>query len=218
VTLTIKGLSNRVLAVTDIWNQGSLARHPARPYVATRRPNAVAVTARKLGRPEADAVIVSYHGGVEYDDQPLPTRALANLVMDYGAPMSFLGHHPHVFRASSCATQGLFLLASKLPHERQRRIPETASGCRALSSAGRGAELRNLPCPERRPHGRTPRRRPDREAAISAFERSSARAYRLASRTRPKSANSGRRLRAPPAERAKARAAMSRSGQKRADR
>jgi poly-gamma-glutamate synthesis protein (capsule biosynthesis protein) len=111
VTLTIKGFRIAVLAVTDIWNQGSLARHPARPYVATRRrERGRGHRAQAPGDQEADAVIVSYHGGVEYDDQPrADTRALAELVMDYGGADVFLGHHPHVVRASSCATQAIFI-------------------------------------------------------------------------------------------------------------
>ena len=62
---------------------------------------AFADTARLLPRirawrPEVDVIVVSYHGGNEYQDRPhRPLRAFAEAVLGNGADL-FLGHHPHV--------------------------------------------------------------------------------------------------------------------------
>jgi len=62
---------------------------------------AFADTARLLPRvrawrPEVDVIIVSYHGGNEYQDRPhRPLREFAEAVLTGGADL-FLGHHPHV--------------------------------------------------------------------------------------------------------------------------
>jgi poly-gamma-glutamate synthesis protein (capsule biosynthesis protein) len=43
-------------------------------------------------------VVVSYHGGVEYVDLPLPrARRILHAAVDAGADV-VLGHHPHVFQ------------------------------------------------------------------------------------------------------------------------
>jgi poly-gamma-glutamate synthesis protein (capsule biosynthesis protein) len=223
VTLTIKGFRIAVLAVTDIWNQGSLARHPARPYVARADANAVAVTARKLrANQEADAVIVSYHGGVEYDDHPVPdTRALASFVMDYGGADVFLGHHPHVVQGIELRHgRAIFYSLGNFLMNVNAEYPETGFGMVARVKLRRGEAPSYEICPVRSgglmavplADG------PDREAAISAF---SDRLRRVSARFAhpPEIGQFGPDGCAPllPSER-KARAAVSRSGQKRADR
>ncbi|WP_234023246.1 CapA family protein [Sorangium cellulosum] len=94
-----RGFRVAVLAVTGIWNQGSLWQHPAREFVAAAERDGLAAavrTARK--QPGVDAVVVSYHGGTEYLDTPLPqARAVARAAIDAGAD-AFLGHHPHVLQ------------------------------------------------------------------------------------------------------------------------
>jgi poly-gamma-glutamate capsule biosynthesis protein CapA/YwtB (metallophosphatase superfamily) len=85
------------LAVTDVWNDGPLARHPADAFVGRADPRELVEGVRALreeGR--ADAILVSCHGGEEYRDDPLPRlRELFHAAIDAGAT-AVLGHHPHV--------------------------------------------------------------------------------------------------------------------------
>ncbi|WP_437530517.1 CapA family protein [Sorangium sp. So ce726] len=94
-----RGFRVAVLAVTGIWNQGSLWQHPAREFVAGAERDGLAAAVRAARKqPGVDAVVVSYHGGTEYLDTPLPqARALASAAIDAGAD-AFLGHHPHVLQ------------------------------------------------------------------------------------------------------------------------
>lgn len=94
-----RGFRVAVLAVTGIWNQGSLWKHPAREFVAAAEQHGVAAAVRAARKqPDVDAVVVSYHGGTEYLDTPLPqARAIAAAAIDAGAD-AFLGHHPHVMQ------------------------------------------------------------------------------------------------------------------------
>lgn len=151
VTFTIKGFRVAVLAVTDIWNQGSLARHPARPHVAAADENALAVTARKLrARGDADVILVSYHGGVEYIDHPLPTtRALANRVIDYGADV-FLGHHPHVVQGIELRRgRAIFYSLGNFLMNINAEYPETGLGMVARVRFRRGEAPAYEICPVR---------------------------------------------------------------------
>ncbi|WP_437689561.1 CapA family protein [Sorangium sp. So ce176] len=94
-----RGFRVAVLAVTGIWNQGSLWQHPAREFVAAAERHGIAAAVRAARKqPGVDAVVVSYHGGTEYLDTPLPqARAVAAAAIDAGAD-AFLGHHPHVLQ------------------------------------------------------------------------------------------------------------------------
>jgi poly-gamma-glutamate synthesis protein (capsule biosynthesis protein) len=95
--LEVGGLRVAFLAVTDIWNEGLLSRHPAEPFVARAERSELVAAVSALGeRGAADAVIVSYHGGQEYTDDPLPrTVEMLHAAIDGGAT-AVLGHHPHV--------------------------------------------------------------------------------------------------------------------------
>ncbi|WP_437724611.1 CapA family protein [Sorangium sp. So ce861] len=99
VVIERRGFRVAVLAVTGIWNQGSLWEHPAREFVAAAERDGLAAAVRAARKqPGVDAVVVSYHGGTEYLDTPLPpARALAAAAIDAGAD-AFLGHHPHVLQ------------------------------------------------------------------------------------------------------------------------
>lgn len=99
VVVEHRGFRLAVLAVTAIWNQGPLWEHPAREFVAAADMYGVAAAVRAARKqPDIDAVVVSYHGGTEYLDAPLPqTRRLALAAIDAGAD-AFLGHHPHVLQ------------------------------------------------------------------------------------------------------------------------
>jgi poly-gamma-glutamate synthesis protein (capsule biosynthesis protein) len=92
-----RGFRLAILAVTDVWNQGALGKHPGREYVASANSSELTGAVRALrAEGSVDAIVVSYHGGEEYRDDPLPTtRALAEAAIDAGAD-AFLGHHPHV--------------------------------------------------------------------------------------------------------------------------
>ena len=87
-----KGIRMAVFACTGIMNaEGN----------AWRRSVAAADTGLLLAslrrhRQEADVIVVSYHGGAEYVDQPDErTRDFARAVLRGGADI-FLGHHSHV--------------------------------------------------------------------------------------------------------------------------
>ena len=173
VTLTVDGFRIAFLAVTDIWNQGSLARHPARPYVANADLNALVVTVRKLKADQmADAVVVSYHGGVEYSDQPLAdTRSLANLVIDAGAD-AFLGHHPHVLQGIELRHgKAIFYSLGNFLMNVNAEYPETGLGMLARVRLRRGELPSYEVCPIRSgglfavplPAD------PEREATVAAF-------------------------------------------------
>jgi len=97
VILEREGFRVAFLAVTDIWNDGPLAKHPAEPLVARAEEAELVAAVRALrAAEEADAIVVSYHGGAEYADEPLArARALHHAVIDAGATV-VIGHHPHV--------------------------------------------------------------------------------------------------------------------------
>ncbi|WP_437676368.1 CapA family protein [Sorangium sp. So ce131] len=99
VVVERRGFRVAVLAVTGIWNQGSLWQHPAREFVAAAERDGLAAAVRAARKqPGVDAVVVSYHGGTEYLDTPLPqARAVARAAIDAGAD-AVLGHHPHVLQ------------------------------------------------------------------------------------------------------------------------
>lgn len=85
------------LAVTGMWNQGVLRRHPGAEHVADAAEEALVSGVRAArARPDVDFVVVSHHGGVEYLDLPIEkTRRLLRAAIDAGAD-AVLGHHPHV--------------------------------------------------------------------------------------------------------------------------
>jgi poly-gamma-glutamate synthesis protein (capsule biosynthesis protein) len=95
--LDVDGFRVAFLAVTDIWNDGPLSRHPADAFVARAEEADLAAAVRAVREAgTADAVVVSYHGGAEYLDEPLArTRAILHAAIDAGATV-VLGHHPHV--------------------------------------------------------------------------------------------------------------------------
>lgn len=93
----VGGFRVAFLAVTDVWNDGALARHPADAFCGRAEEGELAAAVRAVhDGGEADAIVVSYHGGQEYRDDPLPrTRAILHAAIDAGAT-AVLGHHPHV--------------------------------------------------------------------------------------------------------------------------
>jgi len=91
-----EGFRVAFFAVTDIWNQGPLRKHPARELVAMADPELLAEAIGPVkADPTVDAIVVSYHGGSEYMQEPTqPTRAVTHAAIDAGADV-VIGHHPH---------------------------------------------------------------------------------------------------------------------------
>lgn len=91
------GFKLAFVAINDIWNQAHVAGHSAHDHVAGMDQEKLVRGVRTLReRKDVDAIAVSYHGGVEYQDEPLTrTRDVAIAAIDAGADV-FLGHHPHV--------------------------------------------------------------------------------------------------------------------------
>lgn len=85
------------VAINDIWNQAHVPGNSARDHVAGMEKDKLVGIVRGLREKKGiHAIAVSYHGGVEYQDEPLDrTKELAKAVIDAGADV-FLGHHPHV--------------------------------------------------------------------------------------------------------------------------
>jgi poly-gamma-glutamate capsule biosynthesis protein CapA/YwtB (metallophosphatase superfamily) len=90
------------VAINDIWNQPHVPGHSARDRVAGMDQDKLVRIVRELReRKDVDIIAVSYHGGVEYQDEPLTrTRDVAIAAIDAGADV-FLGHHPHVVQGLS---------------------------------------------------------------------------------------------------------------------
>lgn len=98
--LEVNGWKIAVFAVTHIWNQGVFAKHPGRHHVAWADVEKVSQRVAEA-RAKHDVVLVSYHGGSEYMDQPMQTSLpILKAVMHEGAD-AFIGHHPHVMQGLS---------------------------------------------------------------------------------------------------------------------
>jgi poly-gamma-glutamate synthesis protein (capsule biosynthesis protein) len=91
------GVRVALIAVTDIWNQGVLSRHPGAEFVAAADMDGLPAMVRALRADKSwDFIAVSYHGGSEYIHEPLTrTRDMLRRAMDAGADV-VIGHHPHV--------------------------------------------------------------------------------------------------------------------------
>jgi poly-gamma-glutamate synthesis protein (capsule biosynthesis protein) len=95
--LSANGFSIALFAVTHIWNIGRYSQHPAREHVAWANARELVPRIEKA-RARHDLVLVSYHGDVEYSNEPFPpTLDFVRAVMRAGAD-AVLGHHPHVPR------------------------------------------------------------------------------------------------------------------------
>ncbi len=94
--VTVRDHRVAVVAVTQIWNDGPIEQHEGRNYVAWARLGRVQA-ALERARHEADFVILSYHGGVEYVDAPTDaTRRFIDGALKTGLVDVVIGHHPHV--------------------------------------------------------------------------------------------------------------------------
>lgn len=87
-----KGVRFALFACTDLMNIEDTVWRRYVAYADTGR----LLPRIRAHRPSADFIIVSYHGGVEYQDRPTwRTREFARAAIESGADL-FLGHHPHV--------------------------------------------------------------------------------------------------------------------------
>ena len=155
VILERHGFRVAILSVTDVWNQGPLSKHVAREHVAAANPETLVENIHSLRKNQGvegavDAIIVSYHGGVEYQDEPLQrTRDLAFAALDAGADV-FLGHHPHVaqgigFRDGKPIVYSLGNLLMRMHSGK----PATEMGLAVTLELARGAPTRLSACPVR---------------------------------------------------------------------
>jgi poly-gamma-glutamate capsule biosynthesis protein CapA/YwtB (metallophosphatase superfamily) len=89
------GLSLALFAVTHVWNQPPFASHEGRGFVAWADIDKLRAGIERA-RGEHDFVIVSYHGGEEYEHAPVErTQRFVAAVMALGVD-AVIGHHPHV--------------------------------------------------------------------------------------------------------------------------
>jgi poly-gamma-glutamate capsule biosynthesis protein CapA/YwtB (metallophosphatase superfamily) len=96
VVLEARGRRVAVLAVTQIWNAGPIEEHEGKNYVAWARLKRLKASLERARR-EADFVVLSYHGGVEYIDAPIDaTRRFIDGAVKTGLVDVVIGHHPHV--------------------------------------------------------------------------------------------------------------------------
>lgn len=90
-----KGWRVGFIAVTSVFNS-PFETSPAREHVAWADPVLVGLKIKELRAQGVDLVIVSCHGGVEYQADPTEeTKAFARACIDAGAD-AYVGHHPHV--------------------------------------------------------------------------------------------------------------------------
>ncbi|MFT3765987.1 MAG: CapA family protein [Minicystis sp.] len=149
--VAVDGFRVAVLAVTDIWNQGPLEKHAAEPLVARADPEALVSAVRALREGgEADAIVVSYHGGEEYRDTPIPRAAtMLRAAIDAGADV-VVGHHPHVIQGVEWY-RGKPILYSlgNLLMRMNRDQPWTELGYLARLELRRGGAAKVWACPYR---------------------------------------------------------------------
>jgi poly-gamma-glutamate synthesis protein (capsule biosynthesis protein) len=92
------GFKLAFVAVTAVWNQ-PFHPHPGKERVADADREATLAAVRAARAIDGvDAVIVSFHGGEEFTEEPGPgTRELLRAAIDAGADV-VVGHHPHVIQ------------------------------------------------------------------------------------------------------------------------
>jgi hypothetical protein len=94
--LEVRGRKIAVFAVTQIWNDPPFEEHEGRKYVAWASPKRL-IPLLEQARRTNDIVLLSYHGGAEYQDAPAPpTRRFFKEIMRRKLVDAIIGHHPHV--------------------------------------------------------------------------------------------------------------------------
>jgi poly-gamma-glutamate synthesis protein (capsule biosynthesis protein) len=143
----VSGFRIAFFAVTHIWNQGSIADHEGRFYVAWASYAPLEKRLKKAKK-ENDFVFISYHGGGEYGDAPLPwTREFVNAAMRGGADAVF-GHHPHVPHGVAWyGTRPAFFSLGNLVFEMHSDYPWTGTSFLARLTFDADGTLQVEACP-----------------------------------------------------------------------
>lgn len=166
VMLERSGFRLAFVALNDIWNQPHVPGHSARDHVAGMDQDKLVRIVRELReRRDIDFIAVSYHGGVEYQDEPLArTKDLALAAIDAGADV-FLGHHPHVVQGLSFhRNRPIVYSLGNLLMRMTSEHPATEMGLAVRIEFERGNQPRLFACPVRIfgvdpiPLGKDPRR------------------------------------------------------------
>ena len=147
VSLESNGRRIALFAVTQVWNYGPFERHPGREHVAWA--NAAELEKRiALARPDHDLVLVSYHGGAEYQDAPSQlSRSFAKAVIRAGAD-AVIGHHPHVIQGIGWIDdKPVFYSLGNLVFGPRSRIPSTRYGMLAKLQLTSDGARRFAICP-----------------------------------------------------------------------
>jgi poly-gamma-glutamate capsule biosynthesis protein CapA/YwtB (metallophosphatase superfamily) len=146
-----EGFRLGVIAVTDIWNQGALSTHPGAEYVAEADEQRLADAVRALrAEPGIAAVVVSYHGGSEYIDEPLQrTKRILRAAIEAGAD-AVIGHHPHVVQGVEwVGGRPIFYSLGNLLMRMHKDHPWTEFGFMARLELSRRGALKVEACPYR---------------------------------------------------------------------
>jgi poly-gamma-glutamate synthesis protein (capsule biosynthesis protein) len=94
--LEVRGVKIAIFAVTHIWNDPPFDAHEGRRYVAWASQKRL-IPRLEHARRTNDVVLLSYHGGAEYQDAPAPpTRRFFKDIMRRKLVDAIIGHHPHV--------------------------------------------------------------------------------------------------------------------------
>lgn len=143
----VNGFKLAFFAVTHIWNQGPIQTHEGRYYVAWATFAPLQKRIEKAKR-ENDFVIVSYHGGGEYGDVPMPwTREFINAAMKGGADV-VLGHHPHVPHGVAWyGKRPAFFSLGNLVFEMHSDYPWTGTSFMARLTFGSDGSIQAEACP-----------------------------------------------------------------------
>ncbi|HET9954298.1 MAG TPA: CapA family protein [Polyangiaceae bacterium] len=145
----VGGWSVALFAVTHVWNFGPIDRHEARARVAWASFKALEPILR-AAREAYDVVIVSYHGGAEYQDAPSDlTRNFMKSVMSTGVDL-VVGHHPHVLQGVGFFDgRPVFYSLGNLLFGRRKEHPWTRYGLLARVSIAEEGERSFAVCPYR---------------------------------------------------------------------
>ena len=172
VVLERGGLRLAFLAATAVWNQREPVQSQARQHVAAADADWLVPAVRALKQQGVDVVLVSVHGGEEYQPVPLArARDLHRALIEAGAD-AVLGHHPHVLQGLGWHSgRPMFFSLGNLRMEMHRDHPATGLAVLARLRLTRGAAPRVSVCPLRQV-GLGPRplhREPDAAAQWARF-------------------------------------------------
>jgi poly-gamma-glutamate synthesis protein (capsule biosynthesis protein) len=146
--LEVRGRKIALFAVTHLWNDSPFERHQGKHHVAWASPKRL-VPLLEHARRTNDIVLLSYHGGAEYQDAPAPpARRFFKDIMQRKLVDAIIGHHPHVPQGvgwfdgrPAFYSLGNFVFAG---HD---WAPRTKLGFVARLSFGKDAPVRAEACP-----------------------------------------------------------------------